>query len=76
MSRACSFHANKLERVTANPGDSLLTKAVLGAVSVVKVDRVQGGATVTVICVPPGNVCPQTHFPSDIRSPNRYHWHT
>ena len=24
---------------------------------------------VTVICVSPGNVCHQTHFPSDIRSP-------
>ena len=35
--RACSFHANKA-------ADSLLGKAVLCAVSVVKTDRVQGGA--------------------------------
>ena len=26
---------------------------------------------VTVICVPPVNVCPQTHFPSDIHSPKQ-----
>ena len=34
MNRACSFHANKA------PGYSLLAKAVLSAVSVVKADRV------------------------------------
>ena len=34
-------------------------------------------ASVTVICFPPGNMCPQTHFPSaNIRPPNRYHWHS
>ena len=26
---------------------------------------------VTVICVPPGNECPRTHFPSDICSPKQ-----
>ena len=31
------------------------------------------GAGVTVICVPPDNVCPRTHIPSDICSPNNYH---
>ena len=35
---------------------------------------INSGPGVTVICVPPGNVCPQTHFPSDICSPTRYHW--
>ena len=32
------------ERVTTAPGDSLLAKAVSCAISVVKADRVQGGA--------------------------------
>ena len=44
MHRACSFHANK-ERVAAALGDSLLAKAVSCTVSVVKANRVQGGAT-------------------------------
>lgn len=30
-------------------------------------------ASITVICVPPRNIFAQTHFPSDIHSPNRYH---
>ena len=33
------------ERVTATPGDPLLAKVVSCAVSVVKADHVQGGAT-------------------------------
>ena len=37
MDRACSFH------LTAGLGDSLLAKAVLCPVSVVKTDSVQGG---------------------------------
>ena len=38
-------HANKRERVTAAPGDSLLAKTLWCEVSVVKADCVQAGAT-------------------------------
>ena len=41
MNCACLFHTK--ERVAAASGYSLLARAVTSAVSVVKVDRVQGG---------------------------------
>ena len=33
------------------------------------VSRMVKWRSVTVMCVPPGNACPQTYFPSDICSP-------
>ena len=38
------------ERVAASPDDSLFAKALLYAVSVVKVNRVQDGAATSCVC--------------------------